>query len=460
MILNRVNIVGLLDRFKKTPSSLKKWRKESASSQKNKKRIPNFSFQFNKIDWKSIKSIAQLETSLRQLFSPKKYPGWFAFRFTPNHFYYLHVMPFNISLKNETQKEEIDESNLSQPKKAQNDEQKEQNKDTDKLNSNKTEDLNENSIQLILEPSIKSEGPTSELVNAVNESHDQANIPQWTIAAWGEIPYTENDVNEVKKLINTLNLKHYHCTSILGLFETQLFEIEKPPVTKEEMATAVRWKVKEMVEMPLEEMVIDTFEIVPPSSITSYANRAPQIYVTVANKNTINDSFKKYSQVGIPLEVIDIDELAQRNIANLFEDEKKGFVLLSFTEEGGLLTISYQNELYFYRRLDISLDQLLELKDADYDRRYKVLDRITTELQRSLDKVERQYSFISLNKIYISPLPAEIGLENYLHSNLYITTETLDLSKKLDLSIIEADQLENFQLKFFHLIGACLRDLQ
>lgn len=452
--------MGFFDRFKKNfVSNETAKEKKSVAPRKKLNFSLKPSFQINKIDWKSIKSVKELEASLRQLFTPKKYPGWFAFRFTATSFRYIHVVPFEVSLKNENKNQTNDLNPHSKKSEVEN--QSEQNKDQNALEKKEPflELESENKAKLVLEPPLKSEGPTSELVAAVDEASENKNLPLWKIAAWGEIDYAENDFTEIKKIVSSLNLKHYHCTSLLSLFDTHLFEIEKPPVTQEEMPTAVRWKVKEMVEIPLEDMIIDTFDIIPPSSITSAATRAPQIFATVVNKNIVNEYFKRYADTNIPLEVIDIDELAQRNIANLFEQEKKGLVLLSFTEEGGLLTVSYNKELYFYRRLDISLDQLLQLKDADYEKRYKVLDRITTELQRSLDKVERQYSFISLNKIYVSPLPEEVGLENYLHSNLYISTETLNLSAKLDFGTIEHDQKDLFQLKFFHLIGACFRDV-
>lgn len=451
--------MGFFDRFKKKFVSNETVKEKKSVSPKKKLNFsPKFSFQINKIDWKSIKNVKQLEASLRQLFTPKKYPGWFAFRFTANSFRYVHIVPFEFSLKNETKNNENDLNHHDKKNEVEN--QPKEKADQNSLEKKETilELESENKSKLVLEPPLKSEGPTSELVAAVDELAENKEIPLSKIASWGDIDYTENDLAEIKKAVNHLNLKHYHCTSLLGLFDTHLFEIEKPPVTQEEMPTAIRWKVKEMVEIPLEDMIIDTFDIIPPSSITSAATRAPQIFATVVNKNIVNEYFKRYSDANIPLEVIDIDELAQRNIANLFEQEKKGLVLLTFTEEGGLLTVSYNKELYFYRRLDISLEQLLQLKDADYEKRYKVLDRITTELQRSLDKVERQYSFISLNKIYVSPLPEEVGLENYLHSNLYISTETLNLSAKLDFGTIEHDQKDSFQLKFFHLIGACFRD--
>ena len=40
----------------------------------------------------------------------------------------------------------------------------------------------------------------------------------------------------------------------------------------------------------------------------------------------------------IPLEVVDVPELAQRNLAHLLELEGRGLALLALDERGGLLT--------------------------------------------------------------------------------------------------------------------------
>jgi MSHA biogenesis protein MshI len=145
--------------------------------------------------------------------------------------------------------------------------------------------------------------------------------------------------------------------------------------------------------------------------------------------------------------------MAQRNFSAMLEPEGRGVAVVSFGQDGGLLTVSYKGELYLSRRIDMALEQLLE---PDHDRKHQSFDRVTLELQRSLDHFERQYSFISVSKLVLAP-SAITGLEEYLSSNLYTPVETLDLASLLDLSRTPELADKELQQRFFLPLGAALR---
>jgi MSHA biogenesis protein MshI len=148
--------------------------------------------------------------------------------------------------------------------------------------------------------------------------------------------------------------------------------------------------------------------------------------------------------------------MAQRNVSALLEPEGRGIAMLSFNEDGGLLTVSWRAELYLSRRIDVTLAQLLE---TDHERRHQSFDKITLELQRSLDNFERQFSFISVAKLVLAPSGAE-GLQDYLASNLYTRVETLDLGQVLDIGGIPELADPARQQRFFVAIGAALRSAE
>jgi MSHA biogenesis protein MshI len=155
-----------------------------------------------------------------------------------------------------------------------------------------------------------------------------------------------------------------------------------------------------------------------------------------------------------PLEVVDVPELAQRNIAELVEEEGRGMALLSFDDSGGLLTFTYLGELYATRHIDIPLSAL---QAADSEQRQRYFDRIALELQRSFDNFERQFSHISLSKLMLAALPDEVNLEAYLSSNLYIPVSTLNLSDVFDFSRLPEVSQEQRQ-RCYYALGAALRD--
>jgi MSHA biogenesis protein MshI len=115
--------------------------------------------------------------------------------------------------------------------------------------------------------------------------------------------------------------------------------------------------------------------------------------------------------------------------------------------------VTYGGELYLVRRIDIPL---AVLTDPDLDRRHQGFDRITLELQRSLDNFERQFSYISVSRLLLGPSTIA-GLDEYLSSNLYAPVASLDLADVFDLERVPelADKAQ--QQRFFTLLGAGLR---
>lgn len=242
----------------------------------------------------------------------------------------------------------------------------------------------------------------------------------------------------------------YRCLTLLGPGEYQLINLEAPNVPREELKTAVRWRLKDILDFPVVEATVDVLDI----PVDAGQVRAQQSVFVVAARNTvIKPRQQLFLDAKIGLEVIDIPEMAQRNISALIAPENRGVAMLSFSAEGGLLTVTWRGELYLSRRIDVTLDQLLE---PDHERKHASFDRITLELQRSLDNFERQYSFISIAKLVLGPSKVN-GLDEYLSSNLYTSVETLDLASVFDLGRTPELQDQAVQGRFFIPLGAALR---
>ena len=230
-----------------------------------------------------------------------------------------------------------------------------------------------------------------------------------------------------------------------------MINIEAPNVPREEIKTAVRWRLKDILDFPAAEATIDVLDI--PVDAGAQMRAQQTIFVIAARNTVIKPRQQLFLDAKVELSVIDIPEMAQRNISALLEPEGRGVAMLSFSAEGGLLTVSYRGELYLSRRFDVSLEQLLE---TDHERKHASFDRITLELQRSLDNFERQYSFISIAKLVLGP-SGVTGLDEYLSSNLYTPVESLDLARVLDLSRTPELVDAAMQQRFFLALGAALR---
>jgi MSHA biogenesis protein MshI len=258
-------------------------------------------------------------------------------------------------------------------------------------------------------------------------------------------------LESLEKAGRELHSANYRCTTVLGGGDYQFMSVEAPNVPRAELKTAMRWRMKDILDFPVDQATYDVLDI--PLDPNAAVRPQQSIFAIAARNSVVQARQKLFTQAKVRLRTIDIPEMAQRNVSSMLEPDGRGVAMLSFGEDGGLLTVSWRGELYLSRRIDVTLAQLL---DADHERRHQSFDKITLELQRSLDNFDRQFSFISVAMLVLAPSGAA-GLEEYLASNLYTRVETLDLAQVLDLQATPELLEAACQQRFFVAIGAALR---
>lgn len=260
------------------------------------------------------------------------------------------------------------------------------------------------------------------------------------------------EASALEKFSKEMHADRFQCTTLLGAGDYQLLSVDAPNVPAEELKTAIRWRLKDMLDFHVDDATVDVLAIPPDKNAPS---RNSVMYAVAARNQTVQQRQSLFEQGQIPLSVIDIPELAQRNLSALAEPDGRGLAMLSFGPEGGLFTVTFAQELYLSRRIDISESQL---QQADEAQMATLLDRITLELQRSLDHFDRQFHFITVSKLLIAPLGNDDhGLKDYLASNLYLPVESFALESVLDLARVPELLQPDAQQRFLLTIGAALR---
>lgn len=254
----------------------------------------------------------------------------------------------------------------------------------------------------------------------------------------------------LEKLGKESHLNRYHCSFLLNSDEYQMLTVEAPNVPANELKTAVRWRMKDMLDFSADDATIDVLDVPVDKNA---ASRGRSLFAVAARNEVIRKRMADFDAAKLPVSVIDIPELAQRNIASLLEDKGRGMALLSFDENGGLLTFTFDGELYSSRHIDVPLSQLNQL---DIEQQLRHFDRITLELQRSMDHFERQFSFITISKLVLAPLPPAVNLEAYLATNLYLPVSTLNLDEVFDFSTVSGVG-PALRMQCFLALGAALR---
>lgn len=265
------------------------------------------------------------------------------------------------------------------------------------------------------------------------------------LASWDSYPRAGTDMEVVKRLCGAGRMGSGRCTLLLPYGQYQLLQIDAPAVAEDELRNAVRWKIKDMVDFPVEDAGIDCLPPVPGA-------RAGQIYAVAASRSILQSWIRLFQDAKTPLHAIDVPELAQRNVAALAEDQNRGLALLAFDDSGGQLTFTYKGELYFSRRIDVVPSELANARDD------ALYERVLLDVQRTLDNVDRGYSAIPIARLAVAPPYGAIRFVDYLRENLYQPVETLDLARYLDLVKVPALASPAHQGAAMLAIGAALRD--
>lgn len=244
----------------------------------------------------------------------------------------------------------------------------------------------------------------------------------------------------LERLAREFKLSHYQCSTMLRAGEYDLLVVEAPNVPRAELKSALRWKVKDMVDYKIDEATLDVLEI-PRGDAAASAAHSPQVLAVLARNEVIRSCARQFEQARIPLSAIEIPETAQRNIAALYEESARAVLLLYFGRDWGLLTITHGGELYLARRLDLGAEQA---------------EAVALEVQRTLDHFERQFGDVAVGKLLIAPTGRSTELPETLRARFEIPVQEIDLRDVLAFSDAPPD--EQTQWRLFHHFGAALRD--
>lgn len=283
----------------------------------------------------------------------------------------------------------------------------------------------------------------NEFAAVVGEGGGKPCVHQYAVRA------TDNDENGLQHAVRDLNAKRFQCATLLDPKDYQIVVVDAPNVPQNELKTAMRWRVKDMLDLHIDDVTLDVLDIPVPKDAPA---RNHTMYAVAGRNEAIQTIIKRFEEADIPLSVIDIPETAQRNIAALYETPGQATALIYFDQRGGLLTINYEGDLYLTRRLEPSIEQLGSAVDSIRD---DARGRVSLELQRSLDHFDRQFRSISIGKLLLGPEPSPSNLLEYLGTESGLPVKAIDLNEVI--SIAGGPLEPRVQWRLFHLIGASLR---
>ncbi|MCX9155080.1 hypothetical protein OPU71_02965 [Niveibacterium sp. 24ML] len=259
-----------------------------------------------------------------------------------------------------------------------------------------------------------------------------------------------DDIARWEAISQAVNLRDAPIRVLLAPGEYQFLQVDLPQVAPEELKTALRWQVKDQLAWPVESSTLDVIACVEDPA----SHRRPPGFVVAAANPILLKHMQRFRAHNARVTVIDIPEMAQRNLAQMLDEPGRATALLSIGESGALLTATRGSQIFFTRRFDSPFEAISKSEEG----RRAVFDRLVLELQRSADVLEHQLSHLGVSKLWLAPFPHRDELLSLLIDSLYLPVKAIELESLFDFGAEGAPQDELVAAALFLPLGLALRE--
>lgn len=202
----------------------------------------------------------------------------------------------------------------------------------------------------------------------------------------------------------------------------QIYFVDRPEVEDNELAEAVRWKIKDLVDQPLKDLIVDAFAV--PDD--AYRGNQKKVYAVAIGRSLLEDTVAHLNQLPITLLGISISELADRAMLNRFYDDRGGAALLRLRSSSGTINLIDDGDLYLTRGIESGVSSLEAATDQN---RQQVMDDLLLEVQRCLDFYDSQLGKGAIRKMLVAPTRLSRNFfDDHLRGYLDLSVDQLDLN--------------------------------
>ncbi|MFT7685413.1 MAG: MSHA biogenesis protein MshI [Candidatus Azotimanducaceae bacterium] len=225
-----------------------------------------------------------------------------------------------------------------------------------------------------------------------------------------------------------------------------IYFVDRPEVEDSELKEAIRWKIKDLVDIPLDELVVDAFAL--PDD--AYGGSQKKAYAVTIERAQMDSIVSMLDTSGVDIRYVSISELAIENLLKLRRENDDGSsAVLRLRTAGGTLSLSDGGYLYLTRALESGIS-MIELGDGEV--RQEGLDSLLLEIQRSLDFYDSQLGKGRVRRFLMAPTRIDHSkVDDFLESNLGIKVVSLNINELFEVDEEIPDEL---QAHCFAAIGA------
>jgi MSHA biogenesis protein MshI len=254
----------------------------------------------------------------------------------------------------------------------------------------------------------------------------------WTLAE------TARRTESVRRLAHSGLLHDARIHLALAPGDYDIHQVQAPNVPADELRDALRWQLRGTLPYAPEDAAIDFVRVPAPAAEGEMPAR-PALLVVAAPRATVESAVAPFVAAGVEVHAVDVPEFAQRNLAALtpLRDGVAGSVTgsvawLSFDHDACLLTVqTVAGEMSFARRIHVAgAGGAPAGIETDHTISY-LIERIATQVQRSLDVFERQSGQPAVSVLTVGPHRHATAIAQELAQRLSLDAQTFDPTRVL-----------------------------
>lgn len=261
------------------------------------------------------------------------------------------------------------------------------------------------------------------------------------------------DLSEgLQQLSKGISLKQARLCGVLDRAQYRLLSVEVPDIPQPEWRDAMRWRLKDYVDFPMDDALLDILALPDATQV----RQTQQAMAMVVQRVDYNRWALGADDMGLRWRALEVPETAVRVLSAFAEQEGEAHGMLIFGQAYALLVITYKGKLVMTRNIEVALDSIV----GDSEARGSALGRASLEVLRTLDNFDRMHSEVRLSGLsVVSPQDGDEIIE-VLTDLIYVPVSKYSLSQWVDLSVLgEVGQRlgQSGNLEEFAAIGAALR---
>lgn len=293
----------------------------------------------------------------------------------------------------------------------------------------------------------------------------------YEVLKYGVEHQNADDMGGLIGRLQGLGLKNHDAVVMLRPDQYQLLQIETPAVPPEELRSAARYKIREMLQTHVDDVTLDVMRVGD-----GQQKGAGHLFVVAVTNALVREIHELGNAMHWAVSIIDIQETAQRNLQNavasgIGKSDRASAALVLIEGQPVLLTISANEELFYARRFELPEDLLTgsgvggaaiegvnsvytpvdeyvpdySVDGVSYGTDYsnqsigssaersaasgenEGSQRFLVEVQRSLDLWERSWSSMPLDRVRVYAGERSEELSKWLTQQLGLKVEPMDV---------------------------------